>query len=76
MICLDPPRRGIEPKLAECLSKAGAVAIVYVSCDPVTLARDLKIILKEGLYAAEKIVPFDMFPRTKHIETAVFLKAV
>lgn len=76
MICLDPPRRGLETKLAEYLSKTPARAIVYVSCDPVTLARDLKTLLKEGLYEAEKIVPFDMFPRTKHVETAVLLKAV
>ena len=76
MVCLDPPRRGIEPKLAEFLSKADAGAVVYVSCDPATLARDLKIILKEGRYEAEKIVPFDMFPRTKHIEVAVLLKAI
>ncbi|MGH7198691.1 MAG: class I SAM-dependent RNA methyltransferase, partial [Candidatus Omnitrophota bacterium] len=76
MVCLDPPRRGIETRLAEFLSKANAGAIVYVSCDPATLARDLKVLLKEGRYEAEKIVPFDMFPRTKHIETAVLLKAV
>jgi tRNA/tmRNA/rRNA uracil-C5-methylase (TrmA/RlmC/RlmD family) len=76
VVCLDPPRHGIEPKLAEHLSRTPAAAVLYVSCDPVTLARDLKLILKEGHYRAEKIVPFDMFPRTRHIETAVLLKAV
>ena len=74
MVCLDPPRQGIEKELAEFFSKSeGIESIAYVSCDPATLTRDLKIILNEGRYQIEEVIPFDMFPRTKHVETAVLL---
>ena len=74
-VFMDPPRQGIEQKLARYLSGEGVPdVLVYLSCDPSTLARDLKIILSKGCYEIEAIAPFDMFPRTKHIETAVLLK--
>ncbi|HTL71264.1 MAG TPA: TRAM domain-containing protein [Candidatus Eisenbacteria bacterium] len=75
MICLDPPRAGLERELAEFLgARTDASAIVYVSCDLATLVRDLKIILDAGRYVVAEAVPFDMFPRTRHIEIAVLLK--
>ena len=46
--------------------------IVYVSCDPATLARDVKLFAKEG-YSAQKVVPVDLFPRTSHVETVVLM---
>ena len=74
-VLMDPPRQGIEQKLASYFSGEGIPdTLVYLSCDPSTLARDLKIILSKGCYEIEAIAPFDMFPRTKHIETAVLLK--
>ena len=74
-VLLDPPRQGIEPSLAAYFSSEGVPEnLVYLSCDPLTLVRDLKIILSKGCYELEAVAPFDMFPRTKHIETAVLLK--
>lgn len=74
LILLDPPRQGLAPELARFLSKVEAAALVYVSCDPATLARDLKVLLEAGRWRLSEIAPFDMFPRTKHIETAVLLR--
>ena len=73
-VFLDPPRQGIEPSLASYFAEQGVPdSLIYLSCDPSTLARDLKIILSKGCYEIKAIAPFDMFPRTKHIETLVFL---
>jgi 23S rRNA (uracil1939-C5)-methyltransferase len=77
MIFLDPPRKGIEPSLAGFISRGGVCdSLVYLSCHLGTLTRDLAIILQEGRYKVETVIPFDMFPRTKHIEVLVLLKAV
>jgi len=76
-VVLDPPRQGLAPELASYLAKnPGISSLAYVSCDPVTLARDLKILLSGGFWQVKEAVPFDMFPRTKHLETAVLLTAV
>lgn len=75
MLILDPPRQGLSQDLAKFLSalKDPGPSLAYISCDPVTLARDLKIILSSGAFDIQEIAPFDMFPRTHHIETAVLL---
>lgn len=74
MVCVDPPRQGMDEALARFLSGPdGPESVVYISCDPATLARDLKIILGGGSRRLKQIVPFDMFPRTKHIEVAVLI---
>jgi 23S rRNA (uracil1939-C5)-methyltransferase len=62
----------MERAAAEALAKAGPPAIVYVSCDPATLTRDLGIFTAHG-YAVRRARVFDMFPRTLHFETAVLL---
>ena len=72
IVVVDPPRSGIERVAAETLAKAGPPAIVYVSCDPATLTRDLGIFAAQG-YAVRRARVFDMFPRTLHFETAVLL---
>ena len=72
VIVVDPPRSGLHPKVAEFLAQSDAIKIVYVSCNPTTLARDLKII-KEN-YNLTKIQPVDMFPQTYHIETVALLE--
>jgi 23S rRNA (uracil1939-C5)-methyltransferase len=66
-IVLDPPRAGCAPEVVESLAASGAARIVYVSCDPATLARDAKR-LASGGYALDWAQPLDMFPQTYHVE--------
>lgn len=66
---LDPPRKGADEALLRALIKANVPVISYVSCNPATLARDIKI-LSQGGYALEWAQPVDMFPWTAHVETA------
>lgn len=73
-LVLDPPRAGVEPKALEAILESHPQRITYVSCNPSTLARDLKI-LKER-YRIEKITPLDMFPRTAHVETVVLMSRI
>ncbi len=72
LILLDPPRSGLHPKIASNLHLLGAKKIVYVSCNPMTQARDLKEIISHG-YAPVHSQPVDMFPQTYHIENVVTL---
>ncbi len=72
VVILDPPRKGCEESLLKTVSRTGAKRIVYVSCKPSTLARDLKILTNLG-YHAEKLQPVDLFPRTPHIENVCVL---
>jgi 23S rRNA (uracil1939-C5)-methyltransferase len=72
-ILLDPPRSGAESETIQGLMLIKPKHISYVSCDPATLARDLRILL-EGGYKLESIKAFDMFPQTHHVETIVHLK--
>jgi 23S rRNA (uracil1939-C5)-methyltransferase len=65
---LDPPRAGVEPGAVETLLKLAPKRISYVSCDPATLARDLRGLLNGG-YALTAIQAFDLFPQTHHVET-------
>ena len=69
---VDPPRKGCDEKLLVAIAKAEPKRIVYVSCDPATLARDMKT-LKELGYEATKVQPVDMFPETAHVETVALL---
>lgn len=72
VIILDPPRKGCAPDLLETVVKMNPDRIVYVSCDPATLARDCKILDEKG-YKVQKAAPVDMFPRTGHVETVVLM---
>lgn len=69
-VILDPPRKGCTPEVIEFLAKRSIKRIVYVSCDPDTLARDCKLFADLG-YVIGEIDPVDMFPRTGHIENVV-----
>jgi len=71
-VVVDPPRAGLGEKTAKLLAKLAAPWLTYVSCDPATLARDLKT-LAAGGYRIEAIHLVDLFPQTFHIESAVFL---
>lgn len=69
---LNPPRKGCERSFLETLGALKPKKIVYVSCDPATLARDLQILTQKG-YTVKTVQPFDMFPQTMHVETVVEL---
>ncbi len=73
VVILDPPRAGCQPSALQKLLTLGAPQLVYVSCDPETLARDLKI-LCAGPYEIDHIQPLDMFPQTHHVECVTVLK--
>jgi 23S rRNA (uracil1939-C5)-methyltransferase len=70
---IDPPRRGCLPKAISALRDRPPKYLIYISCNPATLARDLKLLCADGLYKPEKCALFDMFPRTAHFETVVLL---
>ncbi|WP_125154024.1 23S rRNA (uracil(1939)-C(5))-methyltransferase RlmD [Clostridium rectalis] len=72
VVVVDPPRKGCETSLLEAIATMKPNKIVYVSCDPGTLARDLKI-LNELNYKTIKVQPVDMFPQTSHVETVVLI---
>ena len=72
VVFMDPPRAGSDRKFLSALLKTAPERIIYVSCDPETLARDLKI-LSEGSYSVQRIQPVDMFPFTSHVETVCCL---
>jgi len=71
-VLLDPPRAGLAPSLTETLIKERPEKIVYISCNPATLARDVAL-LKDGGYSFADIATVDMFPRTGHVESVVCL---
>ncbi len=73
LVLLDPPRNGCQEKVLQTLLKYPPEHIFYISCNPSTLARDLKKLCGGGKYQLEKLALFDMFPRTAHFETAVHL---
>jgi tRNA/tmRNA/rRNA uracil-C5-methylase (TrmA/RlmC/RlmD family) len=73
-LLLDPPRSGTERETVEQIIKIHPKQISYVSCEPSTLARDLKMFCENG-YSIESIVALDLFPQTHHVETVVRLKA-
>lgn len=73
VVFMDPPRAGSSEKFLKSLIKMSPKKVVYVSCNPETLSRDLEFLLANSKYKAEKIQPVDMFPHTAHIETVVQL---
>ena len=72
VVVIDPPRKGSTKELAECLAGLGVPRIVYVSCDPTTLARDC-VWFRELGYEIGEVQPVDLFPRTGHVETVALL---
>lgn len=71
-LVLDPPRKGCDRALLDAAITSGCPRIVYVSCDPATLARDAAI-LQAGGYALESALPVDMFPHTRHVECVLVM---
>lgn len=72
IVVVDPPRKGCDPELLHAIAKMSPQRIVYVSCDPGTLARDLGILNELG-YRTVEVQPVDMFPQTAHVECCVLL---
>ena len=74
IVLLDPPRKGCDRAVIETLKQIQPDRIVYVSCNPATLARDLKLLCQEGTYHLTRVQPADFFPQTAHVECAAFLQ--
>ena len=73
-LILDPPRRGCARASLEFLREQRPAQILYVSCHPATLARDLQVLTETGCYRLERVVPVDMFPQTQHVELVADLR--
>ena len=69
---IDPPRKGCDPAALQAILVSGVPRLIYISCDPATLARDCKLLAQGGLYPRQ-VQPVDMFPHTGHVETVVLL---
>jgi 23S rRNA (uracil1939-C5)-methyltransferase len=72
IVFLDPPRKGSDEATLEAIAAAGVDNVWYLSCNPATLARDLRVLQTKG-YRPSVVQPFDMFPQTGHVETLVTL---
>lgn len=72
-ILVDPPRKGLDPKVSAAILSSQISQLVYISCNPATLARDAKI-FREGGYALERVEGFDLFPETGHVETIALIQ--
>ena len=73
LVVVDPPRTGLDAEITKLLAEVGAPELTYVSCDPATLARDLRALLGSG-YAIQSMTLADLFPQTFHLETVVHLR--
>jgi 23S rRNA (uracil1939-C5)-methyltransferase len=73
IVLLDPPRKGCEPGVLQNLIERKVPRLVYVSCNPATLARDLQQLCQNGPYRLVRVKPADFFPQTAHVECAAFL---
>jgi 23S rRNA (uracil1939-C5)-methyltransferase len=74
VVVVDPPRAGLAGKALKRLGEIGAPRIVYVSCNPTTLASDAKRLRNDYGYALRRARPVDMFPHTPHVETVALLE--
>ena len=73
VIVVDPPRKGCDEKLLDTIARMKPERVVYVSCNPATLARDLKYLTEKG-YAVQAVQPVDMFPHTGHVECVALMQ--
>ena len=71
---LDPPRKGSRPQVLELLRQQRPAQVIYVSCHPATMARDLNVLCRGAVYKLAQVVPLDMFPQTQHIECVADLR--
>ncbi|MGC9942487.1 MAG: class I SAM-dependent RNA methyltransferase [Verrucomicrobiota bacterium] len=73
-VILDPPRKGCWPATLELLRQTKPAQVVYVSCHPATMARDLNILCADGVFDLAQVQPLDMFPQTQHVECVADLR--
>jgi tRNA/tmRNA/rRNA uracil-C5-methylase (TrmA/RlmC/RlmD family) len=74
-VILDPPRKGCWPETLRLLRETRPTQIIYVSCHPATMARDLNILCADGVFELARVQPLDMFPQTQHVECVADLRA-
>ena len=74
-VLLDPPRKGCLPQTLALLREVQPAQIIYVSCHPATMARDLNILCGDGVFEVARVTPLDMFPQTQHVECVADLRA-
>jgi 23S rRNA (uracil1939-C5)-methyltransferase len=73
-VLLDPPRKGCWPSLLELLREQRPAQVIYVSCHPATMARDLNVLCADGVFELAGVQPLDMFPQTQHLECVADLR--
>lgn len=74
-VVLDPPRKGCLPETLALLREQRPAQIIYISCHPATMARDLNILCREGVFSVAQVTPLDMFPQTQHVECVADVRA-
>jgi 23S rRNA (uracil1939-C5)-methyltransferase len=74
-VLLDPPRKGIQRDTLELLRRERPSQIIYVSCHPATMARDLNVLCADGVFNLVQVAPLDMFPQTQHVECLAELRS-
>jgi tRNA/tmRNA/rRNA uracil-C5-methylase (TrmA/RlmC/RlmD family) len=74
-VILDPPRKGCLPETLRLLRETKPAQVIYVSCHPATMARDLNILCADGVFELARVQPLDMFPQTQHVECVADLRA-
>jgi 23S rRNA (uracil1939-C5)-methyltransferase len=72
-VVVDPPRSGCHPDVLASISRLAPERVVYVSCNPSTLARDVAILCREEHFRLRKVIPFDLFPQTCNVESVAIL---
>ena len=74
-VLVDPPRKGCRREMLEVLRIVKPAQIIYVSCDPATMARDLNVFCAESVFSVSRVIPLDMFPQTAHVELVADLRS-
>jgi len=74
-VILDPPRKGCLPRTLQLLREMKPAQVIYVSCHPATMARDLNTLCSDGVFALRRVTPLDMFPQTQHVECVADVRA-
>lgn len=74
-VILDPPRKGCAPEIIQLLRDVRPSQVIYVSCNPATLARDVGLLTGDGVFRLERVTPLDMFPQTQHVECVADLRS-
>ncbi|HLH56814.1 MAG TPA: class I SAM-dependent RNA methyltransferase [Verrucomicrobiae bacterium] len=73
-VLLDPPRKGCDGEMLEVLRQIKPRQVLYISCHPATMARDLNVVCRDGVFKIAQVVPLDMFPQTAHVECVADLR--